>query len=404
MSFRSGPVAYSRFQVSGNAPDSVSQNLLDQLAAGRLVPTEIGEPPEIESGFVAGRHILDGDFSSEHVAFGRFLLFGLRTDVNRVPTEVARAYRTMAEDALAAASATGFISRSERSQAKEEAAARCREELAAGKHRRSKMTPLLWDLSSSTLLAPVTSDSLFTQMKDLFVKSFDCRVVPLTSGSLAWNRLSDRGLTAALEDTRPSSFTKAPEGIDGQKGDEPAVTWCATGPEPKDYLGNEFLIWLWWLCEVDEGLVATTKGEVAITIDRLLETHSCWQEFARMTLAGDAPTSWLEATRGLQNGKWPRKCGMIMAAHGRQWEFTLQADRFILSAIKLPDIENASSPREELEQRLELITEMDELLVALYDTFLRQRFDASWDGRRQRISEWIRSRSPRRAARELVPA
>ena len=50
------------------------------------------------------------------------------------------------------------------------------------------------------------------------------------------------------------------------------------------------------------------------------------------------------------------------------------------------------------QERLDQLSTFDNVLVALYDHFLRERFGKGWPTRRQQITDWINSRTAARAA------
>jgi len=415
MPFRCGSVSYRRFRLSPlTAPTSaaaadlrprgVDDALLAKLAENRLQPPSVGAPPELQAGFVAGRHLLDEAFDHAVCGFGPLLLAGLRIDINRMPAELRRAYRAIEESARAASSSTGFLSRAERRLAREEADRRCEAELAEGLHRRSRMLPILWDVPKGLLLAPISGERIEQAMRDLFQNALELRMQGRSAGALAWDLLADRGLGNALDDTRPTAFTVAPtdrgaERSSAEAGGQPDVPWAQSGPEPKDFLGNEFLLWLWCITETGEGLIETPAasaggvGEVAVVIDRSLELDCAWGITGRTSLRGEAPTRRAEATKALQHGKWLRRCGLIVAAGGQQWQLDLQGDRFAVSSAILPPIEKAETQREETEQRLALTLELDRVLVALYETFLRVRVSSDWLLWQERIGDWIAARA-----------
>lgn len=402
MSFRSGSVSYARFRVFGDGPSAVDESFLESLAKHVLKPTTVGSPPELAAGWCGGRHVLDNEFPYDATSFGTALLAGMRVDVNRVPAELRRAYRAMAEQERAAGTETGFLSTAEKRAAKEEAEKRSVEELAAGKHRRSKLLPLVWSLQRGLLLAPAGGERAATLLRDLLLKSHSMRLQQRSAGSIAWDILSERGLANDLDDALPTPFTDAPVQREARRSDEdepaprradasgrPDVPWAAAGPEPKDFLGNEFLLWLWWMTEVEEGLVETASGTIAVAIDRVLDMDCAWGVTGRQLLRDATPTRLPEAAKALQHGKWPRRLGLVLAAGGKTFTLALQGDRFAVSGAKLPDIDEARSVREILEQRVERTFELDDLLLALYETFLRTRIGPKWATVKAQMSEWI---------------
>jgi hypothetical protein len=432
MPFRSGSIGYSRFSVIGDAPAAPDQALFDALRAHLLKPhggDGIGPAKEVSSGFCTGRHVFDGEFTYEACGFGASLLAAMRVDTAKVPSEIKLAYRTMAEDARRGRDADGVqaLSRVARREAKEDAEERCRRDLADGKYRKTSMVPFLWDLPSGLLLAPLTSDAAFQELKSLLDAACSVRLERRSAGTLALELAGARGKTAALEDVLPDAFTERPEGptreddeetasaVHFRKEGRPEIPWAHAAGEPNDFLGNLFLLWLWWQCDVNEGLIETgpsSGGEVggptvALVIERLLDMECAWGVTGIQNLRGETPTKVAEAAKALHSGKWPRKLGLTLAAHGQEYRLVLQGDRFAVSGLSLPkpDEENRLSPRQMLEQRMDHLLTVDRLLVLLFDTFLRERLGAGWPTRAGQIKEWIatlgrqQGRSPSGAGR-----
>lgn len=414
MPFRTGSIAYARFRIvsagSASPPADVSQDLLDALGQHTLRTSDIGEPPAVEFGWCAGRHVFDEQFAAEHNVFGRALLFGLRIDTNKVPADIRRAYRAMSETMFIADNPTGFLSRRERQAAREDAEERCRQELATGKHRRSKMVEVLWDLERSILLAPIFSDAHVAGLRDLFFTSFDLRLEPATSGALGFDLLSRAGRVRDYEDLMPSRFTPPPAGYaegDGANpgsagGDaaRPPVPWSHASGEASDFLGNEFLLWLWRRSDtggqVEQDSAGRAEGDhIACIVDRSLDMECAWDTTGKLLLQNGVMTRAPEALRALQIGKWPRKAGLVIAAGEETWQASLQGDRWQVSALRIePPKENPKSIREVIEHRLDSLSRFDAVVLALFQQFLEARAGGSWTAERRRMSEWIAGRKP----------
>lgn len=401
MPFHTGTVSWARYRVVGAAPESIDQDVLDALAGEVIRPSAVGAPPEVEAGWSAGRHVFDEDFSPEVVAYGERLLIGMRLDTNRVPAEIRRAYRAMAEahylSERSAGSETGHLSRTERLAAKEDAEERARVELAEGRYRRSKLIPIAWDLPSRTLLAPTFSDATQSALTDLFRRTFEGSLRPLSSGSIAHEVLAEQGRSRDHDDAEPTRLTPAPALARAEEGDRrtdaPAVPWAYGGPEPKDFLGNEFLIWLWSRVASGQDLLETSSGTVAIALDTSLDMDCAWEATGKQSLRADGPTRLPEALVALRNGKWPRKMGMHVAAGGEAYELSLQGDRFLLTGVKLPrpdEDEKPASVREATDRRLEQTFGLDGAMVEMYGAFLRLRFGGGWAAERERLVRWLR--------------
>ena len=413
MPFRSGSISYSRFGVSGSLPDDANEGALALLGRHVVKQRALSDEGTL-SGWCTGRHVFDADFSWEQCGFSGAILCAMRVDRAKVPPEIRRAYVAMAEDERRVAEATAKasdgpaapLSRAARREAKADAERRCKEEIADGRYRRIGMVPVLFDLVHRSVLTPASGDAVFKELKALVEATYGCRLERRSAGGIAADILGARGMTPDLDDALPEAFTAPPaEAVaraqeEGARvGQRPEVPWALAGGDRNDFLGNAFLMWLWWQAEAREGVIETATVQVAVMVDKLLELECPWGVGGKATLRGTMPTRSVEAAKALQSGKWPRRMGLLVAAHGQEFECTLQGDRFAVGGLKLqPPEEAANTPRLEIEDRLDRLGTFDAVLVALYDQFLRERFGREWPTRRQQITEWISARSAVRAA------
>ncbi len=420
MSFRSGSISCVRCAVaSGPAPQSLDDALFEALQANRIRPESAGQGTDTASGWIAGRHLLDLWFGYEANAFGGCLLASMRTDTAKVPAGLLRAYRALALDeaagiggrSRAAANAGGAgageprrVTRADRLDAKDRADRRGQEELSQGLWRRIAERPVLWDLALGTIWSPVGSDAAFEQLNTLVDATFGCRIERQTAGRLAASILGARGRSRDFDDLVPSAFVPPPQAVatdeDGAPrtiGANPDVPWATI--HPADWLGNEFLLWLWWASERQEGMVDTEDGEVAFVLERSLDLSCAWGVSGESTVRGDAPTRTPEAARALLSGKWPRKVGMTLSAQGRAYRFALQADRMECAGLALPKPEEPpSSERVAIEQRIDSFLTFDRAMVSLYAAFLTQRTADSWAAQRDAMRTWMHERASSRVS------
>lgn len=411
MSFHSGRATFCRFAVTGDAPATADETALSILSEFAFKEQSIGVPQEIEVGFITGEHVFDTQFTYGKNGFGPALLFALRIDTHKVPSDIKQAYKRMHEQAVAAGKddSLGFLSKVEKREATEMTNRQLQEELAAGKYRKSKMIPILWDLQRRELLFGAVGSSVVDELHKIMRDAFNVELDQLTSGGIARQILSAKGETRDFEDIRPSPFTAPPAGAAENHEDAagvqdisiPLVPWATACIDMKDFLGNEFLMWLWWILEEHEGSVeidvegAQRKDSIGIFFDKSLNMDCAWGVGGKQTLTGDGPTRLVEAADALVTGKWPRKAGMIIADENssEQWELTFQADMMIISSAQLPPTDEAQSPREVIEARILSCRRLAEVFTGMYSKFLNVRVDPNtWAPRREAISKWINSR------------
>ncbi|MEL7088907.1 MAG: hypothetical protein AAGL98_10800, partial [Planctomycetota bacterium] len=405
----------------------VDDAFLSILSEARFRESDLGTPDEVEAGFTTGLHLFDTQFTYEKNGFGTpgpgsavgggRALFALRMDTHKVPADVKKAYRVMNEQAAASGNPTGFASKSEKREAKETANEQIRQELASGKYRKSKIVPILWDFERRTLYCGAAGTTVIEHLSRQMRQAFAVELDNLSAGVLAGNLIKAQGKARDYEDLQPSAFTPPPDAPRGSGGDEdgpsfgdgslPALPWIAKSVDLKDYLGNEFLLWLWWHGERDRDtptIKTQAAGDVFVALDKALDMDCAWDLTGKQTLRGDNPTRLPEAGDALTTGKWPRKVGLILADAEHQWELTLQGDQFVVSGAALPEIEDVEHARELIERRLELIVALSDTLNALYATFLDRRAAGPWKTDRDAIKAWIKDRQKSKADRPVSMA
>jgi hypothetical protein len=386
MAFDSGAVSFRRFAVIGKSPSMIEQAQLDALSANALRPTESGVPEDVEYGWNGGRHILDGEFSFESNVYADALHVGLRIDTNRVPPEVKQAYLALEEQALAAGNPSGFISKTQKRDARDVVRRKIDDDLRSGQFRRSKLYAVLWDLPSSTVYAAV-NQAAEEKLRELFERTFGLELAPISAGTLASRLLEPRGRRRDLEDARPSRFVYGPEG----ESQSPDYPWTSKLAETRDFLGNEFVTWLWHETDRHDGYIKLGEDEIAVMFDRTLDLDCAYGATGKVMLKATGPTKMSEAQESLRNGKLPRKCGLTIESGGAQYLFTLAAESLAVSGLKLPEVQEAETPRVLFEERIGQLREFGKVIDRLYGAFLEQRTGASWEGATSGIRKWILS-------------
>src|SRR4029077_18580595 len=138
-------------------------------------------------------------------------------------------------------------------------------------------------------------------------------------------------------------------------------------PASVNYLGNEFLLWLWFVLEAESDAVVLADGSVvSVMLARTLVLDCPREVSGNETIRSDNPTKLPEARRAIQAGKLPRQAGMILVRHDQQYELTLQAETLAIGGAKLPKVEDGEE-RVRLEDRVGQIRHFIETIDLLYD-------------------------------------
>src|SRR5262249_34182935 len=160
----------------------------------------------------------------------------------------------------------------------------------------------LWDGPTQTLYAGTTSTSVLERLQGLFRATFDRPLEPITAGSLARALALGEPGEPGSEFPILGSSPIVPGG--GPPDTGPAGAWSGDDPPSLDYLGNEFLVWIWHVLQNDGELVRLSDGsDVTVMLAKTLTLDCPRGETGRDQLTDDAPTRLPEAFRALQAGK-----------------------------------------------------------------------------------------------------
>ena len=163
---------------------------------------------------------------------------------------------------------------------------------------------------------------------------------------------------------RPSAFLPSNTPVE--------VAWVKD-PAAPIYLGNEFLLWLWFVLDAEgDTITLADESDVAVMLARTLVLDCPRAVSGNETIRSDAPTQLPEARRAVQAGKLPRQAGLILVRHDQQYELTLQAETLAVSGAKLPEAEEREE-RARLEERVSQVRHLIETVDLLYDAFLERR-------------------------------
>lgn len=380
MGFDSGSIAYTRFTVVGDVPRLPTDELLEKFAS---LAMKTGEETtsEIDYAWCGPQHVLDADFSVGNLVYNDCLTVGLRVDTNKVPAEMQRAYLAMEVAAVAKGNPSGFASKIQKRQAKETAARQIDDDLASGKYRRTKMMNILWDLPAGIVYAPV-GGATREQLTELFERTHNLQLDAVSSGTLAMNMLDAAGRRRLYEDIVPTRFAVSDM--------QPEYPWTAKGMASKDFIGNEFLMWLWHEAGTRGGEVQLKDGPaVTVMFTSNLTLDCSFGTSGRTTLKLEVPTEMAEAFDALRSGKVPRVARLTAAIRGELFQFAIGAESLAISGLKLPEVDKADSARVLFEERITLLRDLNRDLDALFWTFLDVRASERWPQAVSEIRQWL---------------
>ncbi len=379
MAFLSGRLTFARFRVSGASPGIFGVEHLDRLVEHAIGKQRMVTSDGVEIGWTAGDHILDTRFDLEKNVVNETLNFCLRIDQQKIPGDLLRAYMQTELEAAAASNPSGRVTTRQKREARDTARERLEDEAKDGRFLKRKAYPILWDAPSNELLVGTTSVTAIDRLHELFEKTFGVGFEPLTAGRQAYHLAEVRQQTRAADDATPSAF------IPGVSPGELAWVLDETS---RDFLGNEFLLWLWYTLDTESEVTLADGSEVAVMMARTLTLECPRAQTGKETITSDGPTRLPEARRAIQSGKLPRKVGLTLVRHDQVYELTIQAETLAVSGARLPAPEG-NDERVRLEERVTLLRGLLETMDLLYDAFGRVRFSEQWSKELLKIQKWL---------------
>src|SRR5207237_2880073 len=126
-----------------------------------------------------------------------------------------------------------------------------------------------------------TTACVLDRLLPLFEKTFSVKVELLNAGRQAFRLAEARQQSRGVDDARPSNF------VAGDAAGE--IAWIADEAS-RDFLGNEFLLWLWYILETESDSIALAdSSEVAVMLARNLVLEWPRGQTGRESISGDAP-------------------------------------------------------------------------------------------------------------------
>ncbi len=248
--------------------------------------------------------------------------------------------------------------------------------------------PVLWDLPNGTLYFGGSGAAAIGRCADLFESTFGVELCGKTSGSVALDWATQNDAIERLEDLAPATFA-SDQAI-------PDVSWSNPFSPYSDFLGNEFLMWLWWQLENEtDTLELSDETELTAMLNKILVLECPLGEYGKETITADSPIHLPEALQAIRNGKLPRKTGMTLVRFSQQFDLVLQAETFAISGAKL-HLDDDADPHD-LDARIQSIRDLCESVDLLFLNFLEHRIESAvWKKTQAKITKWLSNSEPSR--------
>ena len=160
------------------------------------------------------------------------------------------------------------------------------------------------------------------------------------------------------------------------------------------FLGSEFLTWLWYQEELNEGQfqLEGELGAIELFFEDKLTMGSTEIDEQQDSFKGGKPTRSLEARSALKLGKMAISAKVRVIQGDQEWQCTIKAEPLMMSGIKLPEI-LTKDPQSQFFERMFLLEHLDRIYRNLYKQFLQIRLSKNWkDEYLLEIQDWVAGR------------
>lgn len=158
------------------------------------------------------------------------------------------------------------------------------------------------------------------------------------------------------------------------------------------YLGKEFLTWLWFRSDKNEGLLQIPDMEtVEVWFDDKVVLSGADTTREQNIVKGEAPTESPEARMGLRMGKKVAEAKLRIIKGQRKWSFGVKAETLALSGVKIPAVLSREED-DQVYERFYLLEEVSNIFAALYKMFVELRLDKEqWGAELEAMRAWLQS-------------
>ena len=162
------------------------------------------------------------------------------------------------------------------------------------------------------------------------------------------------------------------------------------------FLGNEFLTWLWFTIDtqpsffqsLDAAVVSFNIGNRIVLENNINDTSEI------ITIKGD-DAGLEEGLLSLRKGAVVIEMNLVYKAENQEWKFTLKGESLSFSGLKVPEtgpIESADEVEGMVLEKIYLYEKAINFINQVYNHFLKLRSSLAWtDSTVSEIKNWIQA-------------
>jgi recombination associated protein RdgC len=160
-----------------------------------------------------------------------------------------------------------------------------------------------------------------------------------------------------------------------------------------EFLGREFLAWLWFRAETDRGLFDMgEKGTAELWFDGKITLQSENEMGAETIICAGRTSNMREARFALAEDKEVVQATVKLGIGDNQWSFVLDSTWMNFSTFKSPKVmqDRGEDPDGIFYEKMFLIEEAVSAMDEIYSSFIKLRLSPEWsDQERPALVKWI---------------
>lgn len=360
MAFDRGSLTLAMFSLREDVPDNVLE-LFAARKAGAL--DSVDAEPQL--GWVAGRHLLDTDFTGEGVAPGGCYYLALRQAVRKIPASLLNALCKREEYARLAAENKEYLKSRDKKEIREEIMEKYLQKMPPA----LSGIPMVIDPARRRLYVGASSR---TQL-DLFIEQF-------------YAVLQQEPVQITPEYFMEEFFNLTCSSVPALESGDTRST--------EAQIGRDFLMFLWYYSETAGKITVPDYGEFDVMIEGPLVFSGEGSDRGAgeaVIKKGDSPLRSAEAKAAVAVGKKLKKAVITITREEKIWSGTFDADQFVVTSLKLPESEEMNE-FERFADRMEFVDIFIAALGGYFKLFAESMLDGKDAATSKSVREWARSR------------
>lgn len=369
-----GSISYTKFYVVGSLPDDFQKVFANAILARVIEPMTYDSDDEQHHGWCMVDKPFELTFDHSTLFANEYLNLGLRVDRWRLQVPLLKAKIEEAEANYRAKTQRTRLGKQQRAEIK----------LTVVRHLRKQTIPvtksydLSWNTTEKVLRFWSKSTKVLDLFQDLFEKTFKVKLLqesPVATAMSIGLTNEQRGVLTAIEPTLFSSLSP-PATIEPTAYNSDATV--ADLIYSHRFLGSEFLVWLWFESENNDGNFDVGEvGPFTLWLENAITLESDAVVKEQSKLKGASPSATQEAREALRRGKIPALARIRLEQGPHQFACMLTAATMGMTSVTIPALLK-DDPEEKFYERMYLVEHLESYIKALFVEFLKTRLSHTW--------------------------